>query len=142
MKYWFLCLKKISHFSTWRSDCFGWIKHRSYIWSNFFWVFENFRSKNSQTASVNRSRYFSFEIILKRWMFFTVNDTTNSFMKSEYSVIQSCAVMHPCKWTITDNYLKKLLRTMDPNYNNLWRGHEILLDIEQVRKYLQHWMSL
>ena len=35
-------------------------------------------------------------------MFVIVNDTTKSFIKPEYAVIQSSAMPHTYKWIITD----------------------------------------
>ena len=83
-----------------------------YVWRNSFWIIENFTSKNSQIA-------FSIEETSKEWIFFIVNDT-KSFLKSEYSVIQSFDMMYPYKWAIADALSgKNIFGTLDPSYNQL-----------------------
>ena len=48
-------------------------------------------------------------------MFFIVNDM-KSFMKPEYSVIQSSAITHPYKWTIADVFSEKnVFSTVEPS---------------------------
>ena len=60
--------------------------------------FENFSTKNSQIASVNRNRSVSIEKTSKGRIFVIETDTNKSFMKLEYSVIQNFSMMHPYKW--------------------------------------------
>ena len=54
-------------------------------------------------------------------MFVIVNITTEFFIKLEYSIIQSFAIMHPYKWVIADVLSKKnaIFSIVDSSYNEL-----------------------
>ena len=74
---------------------------------------------------------------IKWWMIFVVNDT-KSFKNFECFVTHSSAMTHPYKQVIADVFsIKHIFSTVDPSYNELWRGHEIFFDMITVQKWVE-----